>query len=378
MQQPAEIENEALPAGEVERQAEQVFASKVKLSTKVLVALLLLVVAVVSLFLGHYGMNPGETVSAALSFIPKGISYLAYCIQDPSLFSDPSFSIPVSNAERVLFYIRLPRVIVVVLVGAALAVAGASYQGMFKNPLTSPDLLGASAGASLGACIALLLSLSGEFVQLFAFIGGMLAVGAAVWLNRLVDYDPTLGLVLAGILVSTLFQSGMSLVKIMADSNDKLPEITFWLMGSFASVNVADILVFIPMVVGFIILISQSWKLNVLSFGDEEARAMGVNTSRTRLLVIFASTMITSSSVAVAGIIGWIGLVIPHLARAVVGPNYKVLLPASMFIGAAYLLIVDDLARLLVSIEIPIGILTAILGVPFFVYIFKRNMKGWR
>ena len=374
----AEADTNAATVKERRKLAEKTFASKVTLRTKILIALVLVAVAVISLFLGHYGMSPAETVGAVGTYIPKLLTYLGYCIQDPSLFFDPNFSISMTSEERVLFLIRLPRVIVVVLCGAALAVAGASYQGMFKNPLTSPDLLGASAGASLGACIALLLSLSGEFVQLFAFIGGMVAVGMAVWLNKMVDYDPTLGLVLAGILVSTLFQSGMSLVKLMADSNDKLPEITFWLMGSFASVNVQDILVFIPMVVGFIILLTQSWKLNVLSFGDEEARAMGVNTSRTRLLVIFASTMITSSSVAVAGIIGWIGLVIPHLARAVVGPNYRVLLPASMFVGGAYLLVVDDLARLLAAVEIPIGILTAILGVPFFVYIFKRNMKGWR
>lgn len=249
---------------------------------------------------------------------------------------------------------------------------------MFKNPLTSPDLLGASTGASFGACLALLLSLSGEYVQLFAFIGGMVAVGLAVWLNKMVDYDPTLGLVLAGILVSTLFQSGMSLIKLVADADDKLPSITFWLMGSFASINWADFLMcLLPMVFGFVLLVSQSWKLNVLSFGDEEARSMGVNTRLTRLVVIFASTLVTSISVAVAGVVGWIGLVIPHLARAIVGPNYKVLLPTSMFVGAAYLLIVDNMARLLASVEIPIGILTAILGVPFFIIIFRRNMKGW-
>ena len=265
------------------------------------------------------------------------------------------------------------------LVGAALSTAGASYQGMFRNPLTSPDLLGASAGASLGACLALLLNMSGEMVQLFAFIGGMTAVGLAVMFNRVVDYDPTLGLVLAGILVSTLFQSGTSLIKFMADANDKLPTITFWLMGSFAAIDLTDLVMLLaPMAIGFGVLISQAWKLNVLSFGDEEARAMGVNTRRTRLLVIFAATLITSISVSVAGIVGWIGLVIPHLARAVVGPNYKVLLPTSMFIGATYLLLVDDIARLIATVEIPIGILTAILGVPFFVIIFRHNMRGWK
>ena len=344
----------------VREAADKTFGSKVSLKVKLLILLAVVAAFFFSFMMGKYAMTPVEVCQ----------TFWAH-------FFDPANVDP--KMDRVLFRIRLPRVGVVMLVGAALAVAGASYQGMFKNPLTSPDLLGASAGASLGACLALLWGLAGEYVQLFAFLGGMLAVGMAVWLNRQVDYDPTLGLVLAGILVSTLFQSGMSMVKFLADADDKLPTITFWLMGSFANVNASDFLVsLLPMLIGFVILMSQSWKLNVLSFGDEEARAMGVKTGSTRLLVIFASTLITSASVAVAGIVGWIGLVIPHLARAIVGPNYKVLLPCSMVVGAVYLLLVDNIARLAMTVEVPIGILTAILGVPFFVVIFKHNMKGWR
>lgn len=344
----------------VQEAADKTFGSKVTLKVKLLIALVVVVAFFFSFMMGKYAMTPVEVCQ----------TFWAH-------FFDPANVDP--KMDRVLFRIRLPRVGVCMLVGAALAVAGASYQGMFKNPLTSPDLLGASAGASLGACLALLWGLAGEYVQLFAFAGGMLAVGMAVWLNRQVDYDPTLGLVLAGILVSTLFQSGMSMVKFLADADDKLPTITFWLMGSFANVNAGDFLMCLaPMLIGFVILMSQSWKLNVLSFGDEEARAMGIKTGRTRLLVIFASTLITSASVAVAGIVGWIGLVIPHLARAIVGPNYKVLLPCSMVVGAVYLLLVDNIARLAMTVEVPIGILTAILGVPFFVVIFKHNMKGWR
>lgn len=340
--------------------ADKTFGSKVSFKVKLLILLAVVAAFFFSFMMGKYAMTPVEVCQ----------TFWAH-------FFDPANVDP--KMDRVLFRIRLPRVGVVMLVGAALAVAGASYQGMFKNPLTSPDLLGASAGASLGACLALLWGLAGEYVQLFAFLGGMLAVGMAVWLNRQVDYDPTLGLVLAGILVSTLFQSGMSMVKFLADADDKLPTITFWLMGSFANVNAGDFLVsLLPMLIGFAILMSQSWKLNVLSFGDEEACAMGVKTRSTRLLVIFASTLITSASVAVAGIVGWIGLVIPHLARAIVGPNYKVLLPCSMVLGAVYLLLVDNIARLAMTVEVPIGILTAILGVPFFVVIFKHNMKGWR
>lgn len=344
----------------VQEAADKTFGSKVTLKVKLLIALAVVVAFFFSFMMGKYAMTPVEVCQ----------TFWAH-------FFDPASVDP--KMDRVLFRIRLPRVGVCMLVGAALAVAGASYQGMFKNPLTSPDLLGASAGASLGACLALLWGLAGEYVQLLAFAGGMLAVGMAVWLNRQVDYDPTLGLVLAGILVSTLFQSGMSMVKFLADADDKLPTITFWLMGSFANVDAADFwMCLVPMLIGFAILMSQSWKLNVLSFGDEEARAMGIKTGRTRLLVIFASTLITSASVAVAGIVGWIGLVIPHLARAIVGPNYKVLLPCSMVVGAVYLLLVDNIARLAMTVEVPIGILTAILGVPFFVVIFKHNMKGWR
>ena len=374
-------------------EVDSVFHEKVKPSVKVAVAAFVLAAVFLSLFLGRYGMNPVEVVSAAASYIPKLCillwANLNIFVDFVASWASGSLSegavpvyytvedINITDPERVLFLIRLPRVFVVMLVGAGLAVAGASYQGMFKNPLTSPDLLGASAGASLGACLALLWNWSGTGVQFAAFLGGLAAVGLAVWLNKLVDYDPTLGLVLAGILVSTLFQSGMSIVKLLADSNDKLPEITFWLMGSFHDITVKDALVVVPMAAGFILLLVQSWKLNVLSFGDEEARAMGVNTRRTRFWVILGSTLLASASVAVAGIIGWIGLVIPHLARAVVGPNYRVLLPTSMLIGSAFLLLVDNLARLLLSVEIPIGILTSILGVPFFIFIFKKNMRGW-
>ena len=336
--------------------ANKIFNTKVSLRVKLLIAAALIIVFVVSFGLGTYFVSPSDIIRSLLGFDMADV-----------------------NVGIVLYKLRFPRIVVVMLVGAALSIAGASYQGMFKNPLTSPDLLGAAAGASFGACIALLMNQGGVVVQICAFIGGMVAVGIAVNLNKLVNYDPILGLVLAGILVSTLFGSGTSLIKFLADANYSLPVITFWLMGSFADIDQNDLVrCLIPMIIGFVVLLSQSWKLNILSFGDEEARSMGVNTNRTRLLVILAATLLTSISVAMAGIVGWIGLVIPHLARAIVGPNYKVLLPTSMFVGAVYLLIVDDIARLIATVEIPIGILTSIMGVPFFVIIFKRNMKGWR
>ncbi len=347
---------------------------KVEPWIKIAIGIALLGIVLVSFALGRYPISPVELISTLGGLANNALADFA-----------AHFGVAIPHVEvnqqmaTALMNIRLPRILVVMLVGAALAVAGASYQGMFKNPLVSPDILGASAGASFGACLALLFDMSNSMVQLFAFIGAMVAVGGAVWMNKMVNkYDALLGLVLGGMLVTTLFQSFTSLVKFMADANDKLPAITFWFMGSFSRINQADLAVIVaPMLAGFVLLILERWKLNVLSFGEEEARSLGVNTGRVRLIVIFASTLIVACSVAVAGIVGWVGLVIPHLARSIVGPNYKVLLPTSMFIGAGYLLIVDDLCRLMASTEIPIGILTAIIGVPFFIFIFRHNIKGW-
>ena len=347
---------------------------KVEPWIKIVIGIALLSIVLVSFALGRYPISPVELISTLGGLANNALAdFVAH------------FGVTIPYVEvnqqmaTALMNIRLPRILVVMLVGAALAVAGASYQGMFKNPLVSPDILGASAGASFGACLALLFDMSNSMVQLFAFIGAMVAVGGAVWMNKMVNkYDALLGLVLGGMLVTTLFQSFTSLVKFMADANDKLPAITFWLMGSFSRINQTDLAVIVaPMLAGFALLMLERWKLNVLSFGEEEARSLGVNTGRVRLIVIFASTLIVACSVAVAVIVGWVGLVIPHLARSIVGPNYKVLLPTSMFIGAGYLLIVDDLCRLMASTEIPIGILTAIIGVPFFIFIFRHNIKGW-
>lgn len=347
---------------------------KVEPWIKIVIGIALLSIVLVSFALGRYPISPVELISTLGGLANNALAdFVAH------------FGVTIPYVEvnqqmaTALMNIRLPRILVVMLVGAALAVAGASYQGMFKNPLVSPDILGASAGASFGACLALLFDMSNSMVQLFAFIGAMVAVGGAVWMNKMVNkYDALLGLVLGGMLVTTLFQSFTSLVKFMADANDKLPAITFWLMGSFSRINQTDLAVIVaPMLAGFTLLMLERWKLNVLSFGEEEARSLGVNTGRVRLIVIFASTLIVACSVAVAGIVGWVGLVIPHLARSIVGPNYKVLLPTSMLIGAGYLLIVDDLCRLMASTEIPIGILTAIIGVPFFIFIFRHNIKGW-
>ena len=363
------------------RAATALFDLRLSASKKILIALAVLLAFGMSYCLGRYSNDisaivkaTGEGITAFFLNLSAGCAW----DWDHMDFFNPAYVASDESLDAALFHIRLPRIVVVLLVGGALSMAGASYQGMFKNPLVSPDLLGASAGASGGACLAMLLNLPNALIQLFAFAGGMVAVGCVVGLNRAIRGDAMLGLILGGILVGTLFQSGTSIIKLVADSDDKLPQITFWLMGSFAGVTLKDLLiVFLPILIGFALLMSQRWKLNVLSFGEEEARSLGINTSRTRLVVIFAATLLASCSVAVAGIIGWIGLVVPHLARAIVGPNYRLLLPTTLAVGAVFLLVVDDFARMIYSTEIPIGLLTSVLGVPFFIFIYSKNMRGW-
>lgn len=282
--------------------------------------------------------------------------------------------------ETVIFNIRLPRIIVAVLVGMALATSGTAYQGMFKNPMVSPSILGVSAGAGFGAAVAILLSLDIVGIQIFAFLFGILAVSLAFSISRLVskDHNVSLILVLSGMVVSTLFSSLISLTKYVADPDDKLPAITFWLMGSFSSVDFKDVCTIIgPILLGLIPLYLLSWKLNILSFGEEEAQSVGVNTNRLRMIVILSSTLITASAISVSGLIGWVGLIVPHLARMIVGSDHRVLIPTSMLMGGMYLLVVDDLARSIISIEIPIGILTSLIGAPFFVWLLLKSRRGW-
>ena len=285
------------------------------------------------------------------------------------------------DMDIVIWKIRLPRILAAMLVGAALSTAGAAYQGLFKNPMVSPGILGVSGGASFGAALAILLSFTSIGIQICAFAGGMLAViityFIGVWLGK--DGDTTLIMILAGIIVGTLFTSFVSLAKYTADPYTKLPTITYWLMGSLASVNLPDVMVAsIPIIIGLIVLILLRWNLNLMSFGDEEAKTLGLNTGRIRLVVIFCATLMSSSAVAISGIIGLVGLIVPHLARLIVGPNYNVLLPVSMGMGGLFLLLVDDLARTLYTVEIPLGILTSIIGAPVFLYLLISNRrKNW-
>jgi len=275
-----------------------------------------------------------------------------------------------NEAELVIFKIRMPRVLAGALIGAGLSVAGAAYQGLFRNPLVSPDVLGASAGAGFGAALSIYLGLSYALVSTGAFVFGILAVGAAYFVSTRARRSQTLGMVLAGIMISSLFSSATSFIKLIADPNNVLPSITFWLMGSIAGVR-GNRLVWAaaPILSGMLVLLALRWKLNLLTTGEDEARSMGLNTRILRVVIVSAATLITAASVAISGLIGWVGLVIPHFARLLVGYDYRTMLPVSMLMGASFMMLVDNLARSVATSEIPLGILTAFVGAPFFLYL---------
>jgi iron complex transport system permease protein len=286
---------------------------------------------------------------------------------------------PVGQIDTVLFDVRLPRVFASILIGAAIAAAGAAYQTLFRNPLVSPDILGVSTGAGLGAVLGIFLSLPVAGIQLTAFAMGLATVGLVYAIASLVHgREPVLVLVLAGVVVGSLTGAAISLLKILADPYDQLPAIVFWLLGSLSAIRKGEVWSAAPLVlIGLLPLVALRWRINVLSLGDEEARALGIEAGRLRLFVIAAATLMTASVVAISGVIGWVGLVIPHIARMLVGPSFDRLLPTAMLLGASYLLIVDTLARTVARIEVPIGILTAIVGAPFFLWLLARGREGW-
>ena len=281
--------------------------------------------------------------------------------------------------ENVIFQVRGPRVLAAALVGAALAVAGTAFQGLFRNPLVSPDILGASSGAALGAVLGIFFSLGVFAIQAFAFIGGLVAVAAVYLIGSAVQArDPVLVLVLTGVVIGSLLGAGVGLVKYLADPYNQLPAMTFWLLGSLAATGVSDLIpLFGPIALGTAVLFALRWRLNVMSLSDEEARALGVPTGPLRIAIVAAATLVTSASVATAGIIGWVGLVVPHMARTLVGPDFARLIPTAALLGAGFLLFIDTLARTAAAIEIPLGILTALVGTPFFIWLLASVSRTW-
>lgn len=322
-----------------------------------LLAILVLMVSVIASGIGPYRIPPIAVLNAVLNW-PFGNGHR-------------------DAIETVLYNIRLPRVLAAGLVGSSLAAAGAAYQSLFRNPLVSPDILGVSTGAGLGAVIGILLGLPVLAIEGFGFAGGLMTVMIVTALARaLRGSGDVLVLVLAGIVIGALAGAAISLVKVLADPYDQLPAITFWLLGSLAGVKAGDVSATLPIVLlGLIPLILLRWRIGVLSLGDDEARALGVDAGKLRLIVIAAATLITAGAVAISGVIGWVGLMVPHMARLLVGPRFDRLLPAAILLGAAFIISIDTLARSAARIEIPLGVLTAVIGGPVFVWLLARNRR---
>ena len=263
-----------------------------------------------------------------------------------------------------------------VLVGAALAVSGGTFQALFKNPMASSNVLGVNQGAAFGAALAILYFLPNQAVIIVGFITGLIAVGLTYVMSSRFQMERMVGLILSGMVVGAIFQAGISFIKLIADPENVLPTITYWLLGSLSGISWKHLQTsIIPMLIGFILIFINRKQLNLLTLGDEKAQTLGVNLKRTRIQVIIGATLLTASSVAISGMIGWISLVIPHMCRFIVGSDYRYLIPCSAFMGGAFLVIIDTLARSLTQIEIPIGILTALLGAPLFVFLI---IKGGR
>ncbi|MDR2896524.1 MAG: iron ABC transporter permease [Propionibacteriaceae bacterium] len=279
-----------------------------------------------------------------------------------------------SEPALVVRQIRLPRLLAASLVGAGLAVAGAAFQALFRNPMASPDVLGASSGAGFGAALALYVGLGQTLVSVTAFIGGLVAVGVAYLISLRVRHNAILGLVLSGMIIASLFNATTSLIKLLADPNNQLPSITFWLMGSLNAVSPERLAgAALPILVGLLVLLASTWPLNLMTLGDDQARSLGVNARLLRLLVIVAATLVVAACAALVGLVGWVGLVIPHLVRLLVGADNRWVLPLSALLGASFLLVIDDLSRAFSTAEIPIGILTAFVGTPVFCTLLLRR-----
>lgn len=327
-----------------------------------LLAAFLIVAFAVSLTIGRLNVPIAEAVKILLSRI--------------GLYSSAAQRTWSDQMEKAVINIRLPRITLACMIGCCLSAAGAAYQGVFRNPMASPDILGASSGAAFGAALAILMGASSGMITLSAFIFSMLTVLLAMLIAKRAGGDGVANLILAGIMLSSLFSAGTSYIKLAADPSNQLPAITYWLMGSLSGTRHNTVyMAAIPMLAGCVTLILSRWRLNLLTLGDDEARSMGVNAALLRAVVIAASTLITAASIASAGMIGWVGLVVPHMARKLVGSDYRRLMGASMLLGASFLLIVDDVSRNLTAAEIPIGILTAFVGAPFFIYLLCSRRK---
>mgnify|MGYP002577968983 FL=1 len=316
----------------------------------------LLALFLLSFVVGRYGVPLGQVVRILLSgVLPLEQSWTG-------------------NMAIAVLNVRLPRILLACLVGCGLSAAGTGYQTVFQNPMAAPDILGASSGACFGAALAIMTGQSAVMITVFAFLASLLSVALVYLVGNHTRGNRVVNLLLAGIMVGSLFSACTSYIKLVADPTNQLPQITYWLMGSLSGTRMGTVrFAAVCMAVGLVPLLLLRWRMNLLTLSPDEARAMGVHTDRLRLAVILSSTVLTAAAVSVSGMIGWVGLVIPHLSRRIVGSDCRRLMPMSCLFGAAFLLLVDDMARCLTATEIPIGILTAFVGAPFFIYLMVRG-----
>ena len=316
----------------------------------------LLALFLLSFVVGRYGVPLGQVVRILLS----GVLPLEQTWTD--------------NMAIAVLNVRLPRILLACLVGCGLSAAGTGYQTVFQNPMAAPDILGASSGACFGAALAILTGQGAVMITVFAFLASLLSVALVYLVGNHTRGNRVVNLLLAGIMVGSLFSACTSYIKLVADPTNQLPQITYWLMGSLSGTRMGTVrFAAVCMAVGLVPLLLLRWRMNLLTLSPDEARAMGVHTDRLRLAVILSSTVLTAAAVSVSGMIGWVGLVIPPLSRRIVGSDCRRLMPMSCLFGAAFLLLVDDMARCLTATEIPIGILTAFVGAPFFIYLMVRG-----
>ncbi len=324
----------------------------------VILSLLLLVCIVLAVCVGKFPVTPLESLEVLFT----------------QIFGQENNLSEMTN--NVVMGLRIPRILVSVTVGAALSVAGASYQGVFKNPLVSPDFLGVSGGACIGAALAIVMALPYEFTQIFAFLGGIFAVAITISIPMALKNKTNIVLVLSGVIVGSAASSVLGFIKYIADPETELAAITYWTMGNFSYVTLEELFVVFPAVlICLVVLFLISWRIDILSLGEDEAKTLGINITFTRNITIICSTILTATSVSLCGTIGWIGLVIPHFARMTTGANHTKLLPVSALIGGLFMLFIDTLTRTIGPEEMPVSILTGIIGAPFYLILLMKNQK---
>ena len=324
----------------------------------VIYILMPLVAIVISMTIGRYSVSLEDvllSLAQALGFVEDAVT---------------------SQAYNVIIHLRIPRAIAAACVGAGLATSGAAYQGVFKNPLVNSGLLGVSNGAAFGAALSIMFFGSTFSTNVSAFIFGIAAMGLSYWIARIYKTVPTIMLILGGIIVSAIFSSLLTMLKAVADTSNELPAIVYWTMGSVASVQYNDFWALIPIILGVGAILLFAHEINVISIGEKQARTMGINVKRSKALIVTAATLSTSGAVCLAGVVGWVGLVIPHIGRMIAGNDNKKLIPLSMSIGAVFMVIIDTVSRSVTSSEIPLSVLTSLIGAPFFIYLLKKTKGG--